>query len=536
MVEKLQKAFVQSWEFIQSLSPARRLSFVVIVVVTLLSFALIATYLAREDYQTLVSGLSNEDAQAISILLKDSNIPTRISNSGSEIHVPADKMDDARLELAAAGLPQSGGVGYEIFDKNDLGMTAFREQINLQRALEGELARTIRSLEEIRGARVHIVLPKKTLFKEDQKPPSASVVVDLQSGRQLNPRQIKGIRYLISSAIEGMEVNRVTILDGRGSVLARVGDSDEASSSVRMEHQQRIENRMEQNIRDLLEPLVGVGKVVAQVTVNLDFRKVVETRETYDPEKVVVRSEQRTMEKRTGSSKTAAGIAGARGNLPGSSGATTGRNGANSEKTSEVINYEVGHRRQQTEHPRGRIKKLSIAVVVDGDYKLQGQEDEAVKVYQPRSAEEMARLTNLVKKAIGYDETRGDQVEVSNVAFLVPEVVTSSMLTTLTDMNWVPILRVAGLIALALIVLFLFARPVINTITSSANPSVLAPGQSATVAELERRLLAGQSSDDAESEEASSLPPREFARQLAEENPARVVQVVRGWLDGAGNE
>ncbi len=555
MNENLQKTLGQMKGFFNSLSMTRRISLVVIMVLTIGALVAIIVSVSSDTYKSLASGLSEEDTQAIAKILREKNIPTKISTSGNKILVPSNRIDEARLELASAGLPQGGGAGFELFDKNELGMTSFRERINFRRALEGELSRSIRSLSEVRSVRVHIVLPKDSVFKDQQRPASASLVLALKPGRKLNKKQIKGIRQLVSAAVEGMKPENVTVMDGNGTVLARLGDSeDDSSTSERAEYQRMVEMRMENRILELMEPLVGSGHVVAQVTADVDFSKVRETSELYNPEKTVVRSEQRSMEKQQGAGQVASGVAGARSNTPGGPGANTNAVGSSMERSNETINYEVDKKILRAERPQGEIKRLSVAVVVDGTYmeiqdetasddqggkktaktdaKKNSSGEETKPVYQPRSQEEMARFTNLVKKAVGFNPERGDQVEVSNVPFHKTQEPDESIVAWLLEQGG-GIFKKLGLVLLA-VVLFLFVlRPIVRFVTPAKTQEVmLSSARPTTVAELEKQLSSpGTAPEALPGSTQQNSDPLVAVRQLAGQNPERVVKVVRGWLE-----
>jgi flagellar M-ring protein FliF len=533
----LRELLAQVRRFWSALTPGRRVSLLAVVGVTIAAFIGIALYLVRDDFRPLVSNVSVEETQAIGKLLREQNIPTRLSPGGNGLLIPAERLDEARLAVATAGLAQGAGAGFELFDQSDIGMTSFREQVNYRRALEGELSRTIRSLAVVRSARVHIVLPKNTIFKEDRKPASASVVVNLQAGKTLDAQQVKGIRYLVGSAVEGLDPDLVTILDGRGAVLARMGDgSDGSKGGERLDYQRELERRLEDRIHGLLEPLVGAGKVVAQVNVEVDYKHVEEMNEMYSPERSVIRSEQRSSERRTGGESAASGVAGAQSNLPGGPSPALGQSGSRFEKNSEVVNYEVDKRILKTEHATNTLKRLSVAVVVDGS-QLPGDGEAQQPAYKPRSQDELARFDSLVKKAVGFDAKRGDQVEVTNLAFEAPEAIEESTFAFLESLDLGPILKIAGLLLLLVILLVMVIRPTMRAIAPSPHGIMLKPGQTATVVEMERRLL-NQSQNAGRPVggllESGQEDPSAVANRLAQQNPNRVVQVVRGWLDTEG--
>ena len=404
--------FSQMWKGFESLPASRKLTILVAAGATLLSIALAVVFINQPEYKILFTNLSTEDAGQITARLQEKKIPYQLSPSGDMISVPSEKVSELRLELAASGLPKGGGVGFEIFDTKNLGVTEFVQQLNYQRALQGELTRTINSLDEIQQSRVHLVIPKKSLFSEDQKKPTASVIVRLKSGRNLSEPQIQGIAHLVSSSIEGMSPRDVMIVDSSGKVLSKVTEGGELAqlSNSQIEYKKNVEKDLTSRITSMLEKVVGDGKAVVRISTDLDFRVMEKTEEKFDSEEPAIRSVQRSQEK-SGSTSGGAGE---------STVTATGRQpapraaGSNRDKTDETINYEISRTVNKTVMPVGDVKKLSIAVLVDGNYV---KNDKGVEEYQPRPEKELTALEDLVKKSAGFDAKRGDQVVVSNVPF-----------------------------------------------------------------------------------------------------------------------
>jgi flagellar M-ring protein FliF len=406
--------FSQIWKGFESLPVSRKLTILVAAGATLLSIALAVVFINQPEYKILFTNLSTEDAGQITARLQEKKIPYQLSPAGDMISVPSEKVSELRLELASSGLPKGGGVGFEIFDTKSLGVTEFVQQLNYQRALQGELTRTINSLDEIQQSRVHLVIPKKSLFSEDQKKPTASVIVRLKNGRNLSEPQIQGIAHLVSSSIEGMSPRDVMIVDSSGKVLSKVTEGGELAqlSNSQIEYKKNVEKDLTGRITSMLEKVVGDGKAVVRITADLDFRVMEKTEEKFDSEEPAIRSVQRSQEK-SGSTSGSAGESSvtATGRQP----ATPARPaGSNRDKTDETINYEISRTVNKTVMPVGDMKKLSIAVLVDGNYV---KNDKGVEEYQPRPEKELTALEDLVKKSAGFDLKRGDQVVVSNVAF-----------------------------------------------------------------------------------------------------------------------
>lgn len=416
MPEALQRII----EPFMALSPGKRMLIAGVAFLSVAAFAVLIFVANRVDYRPLFTNLSPEDAGEIVKKLKETKTPYQITADGKGIMVPADRVYEQRLTLASEGLPQGGGVGFEIFDRKSFGMTEFVQKINYQRALQGELSRTISQINGVEQARIHLVIPEKSLFRENEKPSTASIVLKMKSGRSLKESEVQGIVHLVSSSIEGMEADNVTVLDNRGKVLNKGGGSSDPTSKVTsaMQETQRIyEKNVEERIQSLLDPIVGSGKTVARVSATFDFKQVERVEEKFDPESIAVRSEQRSEEKGA-STTTAAGVPGVQTNLgraPAGGAATGG--GA---KNDETLNYEVSRSTSKIIEPVGALSKISVAVLVDGKYELPAavKEGQSGKPkYIPRSPEELQKIEALVKSAVGFNVERGDQLAIQNIPF-----------------------------------------------------------------------------------------------------------------------
>jgi flagellar M-ring protein FliF len=324
---------------------------------------------------------------------------------------------DLRLSLASEGLPQGGGVGFEIFDRKNFGMTEFVQKLNYQRALQGELSRTISQLAGVESARVHLAIPEKSLFKDAEKPATASVVLKMRSNRTLREAEVQGVVHLVASAIEGMDPDNITVLDSRGKMLSSTSPTDANSkqADARQGIQRTFEKNEEDKLQSLLDKVVGSGRSVARVSATYDFKQVEKYEERYDPETAAVRSEQRSEEK-GGTTATASGVPGVQSNLAKSAPAA-GTSGGGT-KSDETLNYEVSRSTARTIEPVGVLSKISVAILVDGKYELSpgAKPDEKAK-YLPRTPDEMQKLEALVKSAVGFNAERGDQVTVANIPF-----------------------------------------------------------------------------------------------------------------------
>jgi flagellar M-ring protein FliF len=402
-----------------SLPPARRWIVGGVVGLSLLGFAALIMVANRIEMKPLFANLSSEDAGEIVKKLKEQKVSYRIAADGKAILVPADKVYDLRLSLASEGLPQGGGVGFEIFDRKNFGMTEFVQKLNYQRALQGELSRTIIQIAGIEQARVHLAIPEKSLFKDNEKVPTASVVLRMKQGKQVRESEVQGIVHLVASSVEGMDPDQVTVLDSRGKVMSHSGPSDITGkmSSTMMETQRSYEKNMEERLQSLLDKAVGAGKSVARVTAALNFKQVEKLEERYDPEAQVVRSEQRT-EQKDGTTLAAGGMPGVQSNMNKSNAGPAAAGGGS--KSDETVNYEVSRSSAKIIEPVGALTKMSVAILVDGKYETgtPGKTGQPAKPkYTSRSPEELQKIESLVKGAVGYNVDRGDQVTVVNVPF-----------------------------------------------------------------------------------------------------------------------
>lgn len=400
------------------MSPGQRVAMAGIVIAVVVGLAWVMLGGASAKMVPLTRGLSAENQATAVAALEEAKIPYKLDDGGT-ILVPESRVHDARLELAVSTAPGGKLVGFELFDDSALGRSAFSEKVNFHRAMEGELARTIRHLKPVERARVHLVTPDRRLFEQDQAEPSASVVLELKAGESLSPRQVLAVRHLVASAVERLSPDRVAVLDQSGSMLARP-DGEDGGAEGLFERQAGFERNIERRVVELLEPLVGVGNVRAQVSARLDFSKMVETVEKFDPEVSVVRSERTREEKSLSGNLQATGQPGTPSNIPGGAGTAAGRQTGNeSARSDKVVNYEIDRRTERKETPHARVERLSVAVVVNGteakDPVTGGM------VYTPRPTDEMTRYQAIVQSAVGYDATRGDQVSVVNSRFVRPE-------------------------------------------------------------------------------------------------------------------
>jgi flagellar M-ring protein FliF len=496
------------------------------------------------EQQALYTQLTMADAAAITAKLREMQVPYSIEGDGTTILVPSSMVYDTRLRLATEGLPQGGGVGFELFDQGSFGMTEFMQNLNYRRALQGELARTIMQLTAVRNARVHVVLPKKSLFVEQQEKATASVVLKLVPGRRLSPDQIRGIAHLVGSSVEGLDPSDVTIVDTSGQILSR---NDEPASflshtEAQLAYQQHLEHDLERRVQGLLERAVGKGKVLVRVSATLDFQHIERTEERFDADNPAIRSEQRNKEERRGPGQQAMGVPGVRSNVETVAGELEKAKGTTSlARQSETINYELSKMISKVVAPSGEIKQLSVAVLVDGTYQPGVQAGE--QTYVPRTAEELAKYREIVKSAVGYNEARGDRVEVTNLLFEPQgDLDAVEMAQEAQRTLWLNLGRYGAYVVLALLFFLYVGRPLVKWITAGYQQLPVGTELPRTVQELEANMgvsgILPEAEDTEDSTERLDIGPpsgQELRNQLAEfvrSEPERAIEILRVWLRG----
>lgn len=458
----------------KTLGPARLGMLGGVFVALIAFFIFVSTQVSKQNLALLYSDLSTIDSSAVAAKLEEDNITYEVSPDGTKVMVSENDIGRARMLLAEAGLPNGGSLGYELFDKQgSFGTTSFVQNINKQRALQGELARTISSLEPIRAATVNIVLPERELFSRESTTSTASVTLKLNNGLRLNDKQILGIQNLVANAVPGLARSAVTILDSRANVLAS-GDEEAdnmfgAGGSMRAE-ELRIghEKRLQKAVEDILGRVVGSNKVRAQVRVDLDFDRITTNSEIYDPEGQVVRSTQTVSEENKERQSQADNVS-VENNLPGLG---TGLNlneepAVENNRAEEVTNYEISKTVQSVIRESGEIKKLSVAVIVDGTYTT---DKDGNRTYNARSEEQMDQIAALVKTAVGLDSDRGDTLEVVNMPFAeieVEEIADDTRLFGIEKSELLQSVETFMVIIMGLLVLLLVIKPMLSHMLTS---------------------------------------------------------------------
>jgi flagellar M-ring protein FliF len=541
-------------EVLKKLGPGRLAAMGAVTVALIGFFGFVILRFSEPTLTTLFTGLDIKDSASIVKELESAGVTYQLKADGATILVPADQVARLRMTLAQDGLPSGGGIGYEIFDKGDsLSATNFVQNINQLRALEGELARTIRAIDRVDQARVHLVIPEKALFQRDREPPSASIVLKVRGG--LEPSQIRAIRHLVATAVEGLKPERVSIVDETGALLADGAASDTPEGGAD-DRQANYERRLSDQVQRIVESVVGMGRAKVKVTADLDFNRVTQTQDSYDPDSKVVRSTQTREE----SSSTAARdqsvtVGNELPNATGQGGAS--QNGQDlAKKSEETINYEISRTTKTETIDGGRVKRVSVAVLVDGIY---SRDNAGGIAYSPRTKEDVDRIAALVRSAIGFDQQRGDQVEVVNLRFaeapaLVSQAADQAWWASYLDFTKDDIVRLAELgvlSVLSLLVLLVVVRPLVRRIVSPDGETLARGGVAALPGPAgDMTAIAGDGQGPLKltmprPEDNLTLQMLEVAQasgeiqqksverigDLVERNPTETVSLIRTWLN-----
>lgn len=458
-------------------------------------FVFLATRLSTSQLALLFDDLKQDDTARIVQQLESMEIPHEVSADNRQVRVPSDQVARLRLALAEQGLPEDGSIGYEIFDRDQtLGTSNFIQNINHVRALEGELARTIATVSSVSAARVHLVLPRRELFSRQRLDPSASIVLKMRGTGRLDRGQIQAVQHLVATAVAGLKPDRISIIDDRGTLLSRGGDGGGENVAALNAEERRVsfEGRLNRTIEQLIEPSVGIGNVRAEVRAQMDFDRVVTNEEIYDPEGQVVRSTQSISEASNNKETDAAAVTVGQ-NLPDAQDAeaTPGAESA-SNRTEESTNFEISKTIRQHIREGGNIKKLSVAVLVNHRVK---ESAEGEPSFEARSAEELANIEKLVKSAVGFDQKRGDTVEIVNMRFAEPPQmlggVDDAIFLGFSTADLRRIVEVLILAVVGILIILLVVRPLIAKIFETG-PAALTEGPAAIGADG-RPLLTNQS-------------------------------------------
>ena len=403
-MERIKPFFKNLMGYLGQMTASQAMVLMGVVAGSVVGVIFVVGWLNSVTYSRLYSDLNESEAGEVIAYLNEQKIPYQLSQGGRTIEVPSESVYKTRISLATEGLPQSGNVGYSIFDQNNLGMTDFLQKLNFRRALEGELTRTIMQLDEVQAARVHIAMPKERLFKEDRKDATASVVLKLKGSGTLSRRQVNGITHLVASSVEGLSPDHISVIDYNGNLLSSGQERDPVAglSASQLDVRKQVETYLQEKAQSMMDYVLGAGKSVIRLTADLNFQQIERTSETFDPNAPSVRSEERVKSSLTASDKP--------------SEVAESSEEDNTETT--ITNYELNKTVEHIINAVGSIDRLSVAVLVDGVYApLEGEGGDAEAVYQPRPQEELDRLAAIVKNAVGFDQQRNDQIEMVNIAF-----------------------------------------------------------------------------------------------------------------------
>lgn len=520
----------------------------------------------RQEYKVLFANIAEKDGGAIISQLSQMNVPYRIAEGGGAILVPSEMVYKVRLQLAAQGLPKSGGVGFELMESQKFGVSQFVEQVNYQRALEGHLARTIQAMPEIEEARVHLAIPRPSVFVRESQKPSAAILVQLRAGRVLDPGQVAGIVHLVASAIPELSPRQVTVVDQRGNLLSGAADETGVAGLDRkqLEYLHQVENGIVRRIESILKPITGPDNVRAQVAATLDFSEVEQTSESFkpnsDPKEQAIRSQQST-DNQSSTPQQPQGVPGALSNTPPGAAsaplvapqagqpAGTQQPPATTAQKESTINFELDKTIRHTKGEVGAVKRLSVAVVVNHKKLVEGEKSKLA----PFSDAEMAQITNLVREAMGYSKERGDTVNVVNAPFRIG--VEEDDVPFWKDPANIPLAMEGGkwLVLLGLGLTFLLiVRAGVRDVVKLAQPPEPVPegagaegGSGGTPGEGEGAGGEGGVSGEGGvgAAEAAAEPPHEeteqerqlrLMRELAKENPRLAAQIIKNWVTGDG--
>ncbi|HTC06383.1 MAG TPA: flagellar basal-body MS-ring/collar protein FliF [Xanthobacteraceae bacterium] len=542
-------------EFVKTLGASRIAAMGAVTIALIGFFVFLIMRVTAPQMTPLFTDLTYEDSAAIVKELDRQAVPYQLREEGNIVLVPKDRVARLRMSFAEGGLPKGGGVGYEIFDKSEvLGTTSFVQNINNVRALEGELARTIRSLDRVQDARVHLVMPDRPLFSRDKVEATASIVLKVRGA--LEQSQVRAIRHLVAGAVNGLRPERVSIVDERGQLLADGAGNDANGSDVSTdERQTAFEKRLRGQVEAIVSSVVGPNHARVQVAADFDFNRITQTSDKFDPEGRVVRSSQTREETSATNDGKENQVTvgneipgGQRQPAPGATDSAASRD--ESRKSEEIVNYEISKTTKTEVIEGGRLNRVSVAVLVDGTY---GKNDKGESTYQPRSKEELDQIATLVRSAIGFNQKRGDQVEIVNLRFA------ETQATPITEPSgWLSafqftkddIMRAIEMVVMGLlgfVVIFMVVRPLVRRIITPDERAVpaLPPGGGSLPADPGLAAIPAIASGDPLKPEINQTSKMidlaqvqgqvhaqsvQKVGEIADKNPSETVSIIRQWL------
>lgn len=500
----------------------------------------------QPDYRVLFSNFSDRDGGAIVASLQQMNVPYKFADGGGAILVPADKVHDARLKLASQGLPKGGSVGFELMENQKLGVSQFLEQVNFQRALEGELARSIQSVAAVQAARVHLALPKASVFVRDQQKPTASVLLNLHAGRTLDPQQVSAIVHLVASSVPDLPTKNVTVVDQNGNLLSETGKlGANGLDPSQLKYVQELQQSIVKRIESILTPIVGASNVRAEATADVDFSHTEQAAETYkpnqDPNAATVRSQQ-VSESHSGSGLNASGVPGALTNQPpapatapltappaGSTAGAPATPSGNAQKDM-TVNYEVDKTVRYVQQPMGGVKRLSVAVVVN--YRKVTGKDGKVTL-TPLSDAEKTQITDLVREAMGFNKERGDSLNVVNSPFAGAEKETIVEPPIWKRPETLNLAMVGGKYLLGILILLYLFFAVLKPLLKRIGTTLMPPPPEPLPEPEDDVVHIEHGTEPMGSRPRTYQDNLDAAKELARNDPKMVANVVKAWV---GNE
>lgn len=465
-------------EFYKSLGPTRRMALIISIFIGFLTVGSVVFMASGKDYAVLLSNVPSDQLTMIIEKLNAKNVPYQLKDNSKTVMIPKDFLHVTQMQLMSEiGSSRMGSIGLELFDKQDFGINSFAQKVNYQRALQGELMRAINTLSSVKQSKVILALPAKKTIMEESAPPSASVVVELHPGKELTADQVRGIRYLVSNSVEGMDIDHVSVIDEHGKMLSRQGDTASGVSNDMMDLKRKVEKDLESRIESILSKVVGVGKVVARVDATINQKMINSVEEIVDPDKTAIRSQTSQEESLDGSRTSPTGVPGSRSNLPGAEDNANGQAGFKQDVKKELktVNFEVPKTVKNIKEVAGGVEKISVAVLIDGvSTTTTNKNGEAETKWAPRTQEEIAKYESLVKNAIGFVSSRGDKVNIESIQFQPEDFGESErILTTLEKKKLVQSLLKWGLLGFSLMLFFfMVVRPFMQWITDSFSDSV----------------------------------------------------------------
>jgi len=526
------------------LTLAQKIALPILVGGSVLLIVFISKWATRPDYAVLYSGLEQADAASVVEKLKDDKIAFQLSDNGTTVSItPPTLVNEMRLQLASMGLPKGDSVGYELFDDNAFGRTQFVEKLNQVRALQGELVRTIEAIEAVKAVRIHLTTPERSVFVKREVAPTASVLLKLRPGAELNKKQVRGIAHLVASSVERLTPENVTIVDSDGNILNFKRDNEESGGldATKLEYKRKLEAEYSHRIETMLSEVLGPERALARVTADVDFSKREREEESYDPAGQVVRSSRSSEERASGADE--GGVPGVAANLTNDPTLLSVAEGAGNRRVERVTNYEISRAVSRVTSATGTIRKLSVAVLVDGKYVqptgLTDVEGAAQSVYQPLTAEMLRKIENLVKQTVGFDGARGDEVTVENIKFFHPDEQVESAFAAVNLYEMAALGMDYLLPALFIIMFFLFAvKPLVRFLTTPSEAEVdLSRLLPEGIESLQSELEAERESLMERADEKPEIDIEELEELLSEnsrtvkENPEQAALLIRYWLN-----